>query len=756
MFDTSSRYYVASPTVDMRSTLSSTSAARCLTPITSGADWRRNTARSRSIRLPTVVASRGRRSAYRTASRVPTIVRTICNTPPVRSERGRTTLDATLRALERAIPSSAAIEAFIRSLEPDIAVFTPLIGLRTAQPDYLKSAWRLGVKTVFAVASWDNLSSKSVVRPIPDLVTVWNEAQRDEAVSLHGIPPDRVVVTGAQTFDEWFEWRPRPRAEFCRRIGIRDEKPYVLYVCSALFKGGPSEMQLFERWLGRVRSSELPALRDVGILVRPHPKRAAEWKSVSLTGFSMWPKDAVSPTDPDTKADYYDSIYHSAAVVGLNTSALVEAGIVGRPVHTVLMDEARHSQDGTLHFRYLTDMAGGLLHVARSLDEHVTQLAASVSAGARSTEPNREFVTAFARPRGLGVSATAAFVEALERFASTTGRQPSRGVPIALRPMSVVLYPTGVLVAAAHRRRHARRKTEASSLYGRLSRSLREGRDFGRTCYAGARRLVAFPTLLARRRSARRCAANADFDIPRNDGYRLLSAGRFAEAEEIVKAARELSDRFEGQLPVSRSGKSFMVPLLDQRSLTRESAYIRFALRPDVVAAVAGYLGVVPVLGHIDVYYSSSADKRMISSKLFHCDGDDTSQIKVFILCSDVGPDNGPTVVMDAATSKQVRRTVRYAYRGRVTDEAVRQAVGERQFQAIIGPPGTVGFVDTSRCFHYGSRVKDDAVPRLVTIIQFLTPFSFMLPHDYRRGALYRHLATSACTELDRAVLGAK
>ena len=45
--------------------------------------------------------------------------------------------------------------------------------------------------------------------------------------------------------------------------------------------------------------------------------------------------------------------------------------------------------------------------VARSLDEHVTQLAASVSAGAESTERNRKFVTAFARPRGLGVSATA-------------------------------------------------------------------------------------------------------------------------------------------------------------------------------------------------------------------------------------------------------------------------------------------------------------------------------------------------------------
>ena len=692
---------------------------------------------------------------YRTASRVPVIVRRICGAPPLRSAMARTALEAGLRVVERAIPSSASIDAFIRSLEPDIAVFTPLIGLRTAQPDYLKSARALGIKTVFAVASWDNLSSKSVVRPIPDLVTVWNEAQRDEAVSLHGIPRARVTVTGAPPFDQWFDWRPRPRADFCRRIGIRADRSYVLYVCSALFKGGPSERELFERWLRHVRSSALPALRDVEILVRPHPKRAAEWKGVSLSGFTMWPKDAVSPTDTESKADYYDSIYHSAAVVGLNTSALVEAGIVGRPVHTVLMDEAKHSQDQTLHFRYLTETGGGLLNVARSLDEHVRQLAASVSSGTDSEERNRRFVTAFVRPRGLEVSAAAAFVEVIEMLAGDAGRALRHGVPVGLRPLSALLYPAGLMVASAHRRRNARRKSEALSVYGKLSRSLREGRDFGRSCYAGARRLAALRTFLARRRSARRCAASADFHIPSDTGYRLFAAGRFAEAEEVVKSARELSDGLGGQLPFGRSGKTFMVPLLDQRSLTRESSYVRFALRPDVVAAVANYLGVVPVLGHIDVYYSSAVDKRMISSKLFHCDGDDTSQIKVFILCSDVGPDNGPTVVMDASTSRLVRRKVRYAYRGRVTDDAVHLAVGPREFESIVGPPGTVCFVDTSRCFHYGSRVEDDAVPRLVTIIQFLSPFSFMLPHDHRRGAPYRHLATSACTELDRAVLGA-
>ena len=45
---------------------------------------------------------------------------------------------------------------------------------------------------------------------------------------------------------------------------------------------------------------------------------------------------------------------YSAGVVGINTSAFLEAAAVGKPVHTVLLPEvSRDNQEGTLHFRYL-------------------------------------------------------------------------------------------------------------------------------------------------------------------------------------------------------------------------------------------------------------------------------------------------------------------------------------------------------------------------------------------------------------------
>src|SRR5919197_751460 len=137
----------------------------------------------------------------------------------------RAGVSAALRVAERALPTNAEIERFLAERAPDVVLFTPYLGLRSIQPEFLRAAKALGLRTAICVKSWDNLSSKSVVRPVPDRLFVWNEVQRHEAESLHGITPDRVVVTGAQCFDEWFTWPPRSREEFCAQVGVDPALP---------------------------------------------------------------------------------------------------------------------------------------------------------------------------------------------------------------------------------------------------------------------------------------------------------------------------------------------------------------------------------------------------------------------------------------------------------------------------------------------------------------------------------------------------
>ena len=69
----------------------------------------------------------------------------------------------------------------------------------------------------------------------------------------------------------------RSRTEFVRHAGLPDERPYVLWAGSALLPGTPPEPGIFLRWASHLRRSNDPRVRDVPILLRPHPSRTAEW-----------------------------------------------------------------------------------------------------------------------------------------------------------------------------------------------------------------------------------------------------------------------------------------------------------------------------------------------------------------------------------------------------------------------------------------------------------------------------------------------
>jgi len=339
----------------------------------------------------------------------------------------RRTAETMLRRLERAIPETSSIRAFVDAQRPDVMLLTPLIDLGSSQIDYLRAARALGMPTALCVWSWDHLSSKALIRECPDRVFVWNETQKREATELHRVPPDRVVVTGAQCFDHWFDRAPsRTRETFCTRIGLDASRPFVLWVCSALIYGSAPEAPFVVEWIRHLRASSDPALRNVGVLVRPHPARVAEWESIDVTQLNavVW---GSNPVDEDARADYFDSIFHSAAVVGLNTSAFIEAGIVRRPVLTIVVPEFVENQHGTVHFDYLVTAGGGLVTVGNGFDEHVAQLASTL---ARPAGDCRPFVRDFVRPLGLDRPATPVFVNAVEAMQGLRVN-PLRADPLA-------------------------------------------------------------------------------------------------------------------------------------------------------------------------------------------------------------------------------------------------------------------------------------------------------------------------------------
>ena len=197
-----------------------------------------------------------------------------------------------------------------------------------------------------------------------------------------------------------------------------------MYACSTLFDHSPPEAKLVVEWIRQVRASRLAHLQNIGILVRPHPSRLFEWDDIDLSTLGPTVLWGRNPLDPVSKADYFDSMYHSAAVVGLITSAFIEAGIVGREVHTVLEPEFEDNQLGTVHYHYLTSTAGGLLIVGRGFADHLENLNATLSRPRQDVV--KPFIKAFVRPHGLDVAATPLFVEQVEAMGRLRVEAPGR------------------------------------------------------------------------------------------------------------------------------------------------------------------------------------------------------------------------------------------------------------------------------------------------------------------------------------------
>jgi FkbM family methyltransferase len=373
-------------------------------------------------------------------------------------------LRETFDALEALVPPDPVFEQFIEAQRPDVMLVTPLVSFGGLQSDYIKAARRLGIPSACPVFSWDNLTNKGVMHERPDRTFVWNELQRQEAIRLHGVAPDAVVATGAPRFDPFFRWTASvTRDAFCASLGLDPGRRLVAYLGSSPLVS-PDEPAFTDRWVDAVRASTDPALRDAQIVIRPHPAHKAVWgRHPRLAGDARPDRrhPGVATTHPKSAfGDHglFDTLFHADAVVGLNTTAELEAGIVGTPVYTIRAPEVAVGQTGSQHFHYLLREHGGFVEDADTLEQHLHQLADGL-AGRYDGDRIRGFIETFLRPRGIDSPTAPILAAEIEQWAAeATTRRSSVGrdaPPVAIAVPSAERHQTADTLTAARDQRGA-------------------------------------------------------------------------------------------------------------------------------------------------------------------------------------------------------------------------------------------------------------------------------------------------------------
>lgn len=182
----------------------------------------------------------------------------------------------------------------------------------------------------------------------------------------------------------------------------------------------------------------------------------------------------------------------------------------------------------------------------------------------------------------------------------------------------------------------------------------------------------------------------------------------------------------------AKNKKEYLQAISNLSDYNLSSPEFKLATSPMLVAMVSDYLGTFPHLFDITAMWSPPPESKgeeisvtkYKGSQLFHRDGDDLKIVKIWILCTNVNSENGPTILISADESEKICRNLKYRQGYKIPLETEQTlTIDQNHINVAIGSLGTVYFTDTDRLLHYGSRTESDS-ERLVLMIQYVSFFS--------------------------------
>jgi hypothetical protein len=205
--------------------------------------------------------------------------------------------------------------------------------------------------------------------------------------------------------------------------------------------------------------------------------------------------------------------------------------------------------------------------------------------------------------------------------------------------------------------------------------------------------------------------------IEMKDGWAIDTSMSLPHLERVLEDADEIIAERSG---VRRSGhgayRSYFQDVWTPADLEKYPSFLDFATSSDVLEVVSHYLQSIPALsttlpsGIRFVESNAAFDDqpgKPHDSQLYHIDYYSLPNVYVLMLLRDTGIEHGPWTFLPRAASQQAAAALNYWGRRRgyrVSDEEIYPIVDRREVIEFCYPRGAVLFIESSGCFHYGSR----------------------------------------------------
>jgi hypothetical protein len=222
-----------------------------------------------------------------------------------------------------------------------------------------------------------------------------------------------------------------------------------------------------------------------------------------------------------------------------------------------------------------------------------------------------------------------------------------------------------------------------------------------------------------------------------DDSMSLPHLGRMlADSEKIIAERAGVRRSDPGKY------RSYFQDVWTPGDLEKYPSFLDFTTSSDVLSTVSHYLRSIPALsttlpsGIRFVESNAAFDDqpgKPHDSQLYHIDYYSLPNVYVLVLLRDTTPENGPWTFLPRSISEKAAGKLNYwtkQHGYRLSDEQIYSVADRKDVIGFCGNRGTVLFIESSGCFHYGSR--NSVRPRF----QFMIGYSGVCRTDFSEAIM--------------------
>lgn len=228
-----------------------------------------------------------------------------------------------MRTLAYKVKPNRSLIRQIKKLNLDVLIDTNLVFQEILDSELMSACKMIKVPTIYSVFSWDNLTTKASFAIEPDNYFVWNEFQKRELLEFHEVK-NSVEIVGASRFDTFGT---------TASLNERFNSIRIMWLGSSRL-GEPDDLKHFEKLLETLSEIVTEEKISTGIIVdyRMHFEYRNDEELINKINFLRQKYEEICVLLSGKDTDLVSAINESHLLFGMNTSAILEARLLGKEV----------------------------------------------------------------------------------------------------------------------------------------------------------------------------------------------------------------------------------------------------------------------------------------------------------------------------------------------------------------------------------------------------------------------------------------